>query len=521
MEVEKKVEKKTFIGTIEPVIFLPAFIIMSGCVILGFWKYDTLLNGLLTVYAWATENFSWTYAAITIFYLAVLLVIMVHPVGKLKLGGENAKPEYSTFNWFAITLCSTIGVSLIMWGSVEPIVHFVNPPAFSGVEPMTEAAATFALSTGYIHWSFNQYALYTFAAVAIAIAYFNHNQPLSVGSGMYFAVGNNKNFGRLSDALCLIVIVGGVATSLGIGIKQIAAGFSYAFNIESNILLTTIIAIALIASYTASSVSGIKKGITFTSRTNVRIFFFLLIFTYFAGPTIFINELSLQSLGEFLTTGLKRSLILAPISGDSWPGDWTINFYVANAAYAPLMGVFLAKLGRGRTLRQFIGMNLGVCSVFNIVWFNIFGGAAIYQQLYGLDIASIMAEKGLESAAYAFFSTLPLGEVIIPIFTVAVFLSFLTMGDSLSTSMAAISMKGGMMENEEEPNTLLKITWAIFVGVLGYLLLGLVGVDVIKYTYMVFGFPIFIILGIMGYSLVKGLFFPNFSIKESIKNNIK
>ena len=213
--------------------------------------------------------------------------------------------------------------------------------------------------------------------------------------------------------------------------------------------------------------------------------------------------------------------MLNPITQDPWPGNWTLNFYIANAAYAPLMGVFLAKLGKGRTIREFITVNLGVCSIFNIVWFNIFGGASIYEQLYGLDLASVMADKGLESAAFAFFQTLPLGKLIVPIFTLAIFLSFVTMAESLTTSMAAISMKGGLSANEDEPNTILKLIWGIFVGVLAYFLLGLMGVDVIKYTYMVFGFPIFIILAITGYSLLKAAFFPNFQLLKSLKEQFK
>jgi len=141
--------------------------------------------------------------------------------------------------------------------------------------------------------------------------------------------------------------------------------------------------------------------------------------------------------------------------------------------------------------------------------------------LFGTDLAAVMAERGLESAAFAFFATLPLGKIIVPLFTIAIFLSFVTMAESLTTAMAAISMKGGLSANEEEPNMALKIVWGVFVGVLAYFLLGLVGVDVIKYTYMVFGFPIFIILGVMMYSLVKGLFFPQFSLIQAIKHGVK
>lgn len=510
-------EKKGLLGKIEPIVFVPAFIIMLGVTVLGFFNYDALLNGLLAVYHWASSNFGWTYAVITVINLVICLVLFFHPVGKTKLGGPDAKPELSGFAWFAITLTSTIGISLIMWGGVEPIVHFTNPPAFAGVEPYTEAAATFALSQGYVHWSFNQYALYTFAAVAVAIAHFNHKQPLSVAAGMYFAIGKNKLAGKIADALCLIVIVGGIATSLGIGITQLTTGLRYSFGIQSSQMVSLVIAVAIIATYCAASASGIKRGIALVSNINVWIFFGLLVFVYLVGPTLFINEISLQSLGDFLDSGVKRTMMAGPFNNDPWVDDWTLNFYIANAAYAPLMGVFLAKLGKGRTVRSFVGVNLGICSVFNIIWFNVFGGASIFAQINGLDLASAMDAEGLETAAFAFFQSLPLGKIIVPIFTIAIFLSFVTMAESMCTSMSALSMRGGLAANEDEPSTALKLVWGIFVGVQAYLLLGLMGVDVIKYTYMVFGFPIFIVMGIMAYSLCKYMFFPNFELIQSIK----
>lgn len=510
-------EKKPFLKTIEPIVFFPAFIVMLGVTILGIVNYDTLLSGLLAIYHWATTNFGWIYVLITVLNLLVCIILILHPVGKIRLGGKDAKPELSGFAWFSITLTSTIGISLIMWGSVEPIVHFTNPPAFAGVKAFSEGAATFALSTGYIHWSFNQYALYTLAAVAVAVAHYNYNQPLSVGSGMYFATGGNKMAGKLADALCLIVIVGGVATSLGIGITQLSTGLNYSFGIADSAFVKLAVAVVIVAVYSAASISGIKKGITWISNINVWIFFGLLLFVYLVGPTLFINKLSLQSFGEFMYSGLKRTMMLGPITNDPWHDNWTVNFFIANAAYAPLMGVFLAKLGKGRTIRQFVGVNLGICSAFNIIWFNVFGGASIYSQLHGLDLAGIMNTNGLQSAAFAFFQSLPGGVVIVPIFTLAIFLSFVTMAESMCTSMSALSMKGGLAANEDEPSNILKLVWGVFIGALAYFLLGLMGVDVIKYTYMVFGFPIFIVMFLMMYSLCKNLFWPNFELLKSIK----
>ena len=518
----KENNKKGLFESIDWIVFLPAFLIITSCVVLGFYKKDLFLKALLTIHSWASENFGWPYVLVIVGSLVILIVLIFHPVGKIKLGGEDAKPELSTFAWFCITLTSTIGVALIFWGSVEPVLHFTSPPAWALVKAGSEQAAVFALSTGYIHWSFNQYALYTIAGVAIALAHFNHKQPLSVASGMFFAIGKNKVLGKLADALCLLVIVGAVASSLGIGIKQIVKGCTFIIDGLSTDSLSLFVAALIIITYCLASVSGVKKGISAISRLNVWIFFGLLIFVYLVGPTQFINKLGIQSIGNFLSTGLERTMTLSPFSSnDSWINNWTINFFVSSAAYAPLLGLFLAKIARGRTIRSFVAMNLGVCSIFNIIWFNVFGGAAIYEQIHSVDIAKIMDTQGLESAAFAFFETLPCGKIVILVFIVAIFFSFVTMAQSLVTSMAAISMKGGLCQNIDTEDKRLILLWGIIVGALAYILLDLVGVEVIKYTYLVFGFPIFILLFLMMYSVLKGLFFPDFELLKSIYSFFK
>ena len=514
-------KKENLFKVIDPIVFLPACFIMLACIFLGLINKELLLQILLNVHTWASENFGWPYVIVTILSLFVLLLLLFHPVGKKKLGGEDAEPEISTFAWFCITLTSTIGIALIFWGSVEPVQHFTNPPAFAGVKANSEQAAVFALSTGYIHWSFNQYALYTIAGVAIAFAHFNHKQPMSVAGGMYFAIGKNRFLGKIADALCLIVIVGAVASSLGIGIKQIVMGINYIVSGLSSSVLIPLVTFIIILTYSLASVSGVKKGIAIISKLNVWIFFGLLLFVYVFGPTQFINKLGTQSIGNFIATGLERSMITSPIADDSWINNWTLNFFVGNAAYAPLIGLFLAKIARGRTIRSFVGMNLMVCSIFNIVWFNVFGSAAIYAQIHGLDIAAIMAAQGLESAAFAFFSSLPLAKIIVPIFTIAIFFSFVTMAQSLVTSMSIISLKGGYCCNADTENKPLILFWGIVVGAIAYILLDLVGTDVMKYMYLVFGFPIFIILFAMMYSVLKGLFFPEFELIRSINNFFK
>ncbi len=505
---------------IEPVVFLPVFILLIAIFCAGLFWYDGLMNFLLAAFQWATDTFGWIYTFVAVFMVVLCVVFFFHPLGSTKFGGPDAKPTMSTFKWFSVTLTTSMGVALIMWGSIEPVTHFMNPPAWAGVEAGTEAAADFALSQVAIHWAFNQYAVYTVAGIVAGLAHFNYGKPMAPSAGLYWAIGDNKLARDIIDALCLITCVGGMATSMGTGIVQISTGAHYAIPIiPDNGMTQLIVTVVIIALYTFACCSGVDKAMTAISNFNVYVFLFLLVFVAVIGPTVFIGQSAAQSLGELLHTGLERSFVTSPF-GDSWTDGWTINFYLSIAVYVPIMGLFFAKIAKGRTIRSFILMDFGVCSIFNIIWIDIFGGAAIYEQWKGItDLNGIMQTEGLQAAAFAFFNTYPLRSILVPLFALAIFLSFVTMGQSLVTTFAAMSMKGGLSANESMPSKPLMIIFGVFIGAFAYILLGLMGVDVIKYTYMVVGFPIFIVMIMECYSLLKWAFFPDFSFKQAMKKN--
>ncbi len=503
---------------IEPVVFFPVFILLIGVTVGGLVNYNGLLNFLLVAFEWTTDTFGWIYTIIAITMLVLCVVFFIHPLGKTKFGGPDAKPEMSTFAWFSVTLTTSIGVALILWGSIEPVTHFMNPPTWAGVEAGSEAAASFATSQVALHWAFNQYAVYTVAGIVAGLAHFNYGRPMAPSSGLYWAIGDNKLACNIVDALCLITCVGGMATSMGTGIVQIATGAHYALPIiPDNNMTQLIVAVVIVFLYTFACCSGVDKAMSVISNFNVYVYIFLLAFVVVIGPTVFMGQLGMQSLGELFNSGIRRSFMTSPF-GDSWVDNWTINFYLSIAVYVPIMGLFFAKIARGRTIRAFIGMDFFICSIFNIIWIDIFGGAAIFEQAKNLvDLNGIMQTEGLQAAAFAFFNVYPLKSILVPLFALAIFLSFVTMGQSLVTTFAAMSMKGGLSANETMPSKPLMILFGVFIGAFAYILLGLMGVDVIKYTYMVVGFPIFIIMLLEIYSLLKWAFFPDFSIKKAMK----
>lgn len=503
-------------------IFGPPFLLLLAIVIVSLVNYDSFVVGINGVFNWVTDIFGWAFSFITLCIVAICLFLMVSPVGKIKFGGEDAKPDFRTWEWFAMSLCSSIGIGVVFWGVAEPINHLATPPVSLNIEPFSQASAVFAVSTTYLHWSFSQYAIYAICALPIALAYYNYKQPLTVASSLYFIMGDKCHgwIGKVVDGFCLFAIAGAVAGSLGSGILQIGRGLDFQLGIAPTKLIWAIIAAVIVASYILSSYSGLKKGIRFLSNQNVRLYIIVMLFIFLVGPTIFILNLGVQSLGDYIQNFVSKSLFINPIVDDKWPSWWTTFYWEAAMAFAPIIGMFMARITRGRTVRQFLAVNLIANSVFNIIWFAIFGGAAIKMQLSGVfDISNAITTKGLESAIFAFFQQFPLGFILGPLFVLVIFISFVTLADSMTSCMATLSTKGGMYDGEEEAPNHLKIAWGVICGFMAYALIGFAGVDGAKMAQTVAGTPIMFLMLAMIWSLLKVLYWPDLEIK--IKMNYK
>ncbi len=459
-------------------------------------------------------------------WVVLLLVLMFSKWGDVRLGGKDAKPTMSTYNWAAITLCAGIAIGIAFWGVAEPILHYAAPPASSGIEPQSVDAIMFALKTSFHHWTITPYALYLVFGLGIAYAVYNKNQDMAVSSCLYPLLGEKglKKYGGIVDAITLFAIAGGVAHSLGLGVLQLSNGVAYISGIPSlasNQLVWIAIIVIIIGSYTLSSYTGIDRGIRWLSSQNVKLYVIILGFLILVGPAQFILDAGTEALGYFISDFVDYSLWMGisdpgdgSLAADSWVASWPVFYWGIFLAYAPVVGLFVARIGYGRTIRQFIFVNLFVPSIVAIIWFSIFGGGALYlEYAEGVNLSeAVLADASV--AVYAFLENFPFSTITMIVMFLVASVSFITLADSMSTSVATLSTSGHTADDPEPPAKY-KVIWGVIMG--GSAFIGVLagGVTPLKIIGTLAGFPILIIIILAGISLV--LFQCNIHLPDSFK----
>lgn len=496
-------------------VFWPPFILFFGAAIYSLVAYESFTTAVTNAFYWTIDRFGWLFVSTAFTILVLMFAILLSKGGTTKIGQKDAKPIMSTFNWFAISLCAGIGTGIVFWGAAEPIIHFSSPPESLGIAPFSTEAAYFAMSTVYLHWSFTPYALYILIGIPIALAYHNYNQPLLVSSSLYFLIGEKCQgaVGKVIDAVCIYALCGAMATSLGAGLMQIGSGLNIVFHIPTGTVTWGIIAIVITICYTISSYTGLDKGIRWLSSQNTKLFIFMLIFVFIVGPTQFILDFGVDSMGDFMRTFIQKSFFLSAIDEDPWPGWWSIYYWANWMAFCPIVGLFLARISKGRTIRQFILVNLIAPALFGIIWFAVFGCSAIYAQMHNIsDLAGNISNFGTESAIFNFFDTLPLGTIFSVIFLISIIVSFVTLADSMTSSIASMSVVQDITENRErteEAPAVLKVLWGVIIGIISWVMITYAGVEGFKMISNLAGFPIMFLLIAVMFSTAKGIWYPN------------
>lgn len=496
-------------------VFWPPMIIFLGLVVLSLVNEDAFATTVTTAFYWLVGNFGWLMSLLVTFGVVFFIIIMVSPWGRIRFGGKDAMPKYTTFEWFSMALCGGIAIGIIFWSVAEPM-NFLMAPG-EGVEAGTPAAINWAMEHVFLHWGPSSYSTYIFFAVPIALAVYNYNQRLTISSSLYFLIGDRVNggWGKLVDCISLFAIVGGMTASMGMGTMQLSTGIQYvipAFPINGVTWL--IVALAIVAMYVLSSLTGIDRGLNWLANQNVKLYIFAMVYIIVVTVPAFIGMNWVESFGGYINNFFHMTTY-AGIAGATMDGgqlsvdmfpQWWDMFYWANfLAFAPVVGVFLTRLTYGRTIREFLLANLIAPSMFCLLWMGIFGSAAIDKQINGkLDIWSVMGERGNEAATYEFFQSLPLGTLILIIFLVILIISFITMADSM-TAAAAIMSTSGFKAEEGEPPAFLKVIWGVVMGLSAWVMISFAGIDGVKMISNVAGFPILPIAILATISMIKGM----------------
>ncbi|WP_100397893.1 glycine betaine uptake BCCT transporter [Bacillus sp. FJAT-44742] len=474
---------------------------ISMVIALGFVLWGVILPGQLeaamdTALAFFLENFGWFYQIAATFFLLFALYLIISKYGKIKLGKDEDKPEFSRPTWIAMLFSAGMGIGLLFFGVSEPISHFVSPPMIAGG---TDDAAIMSLQYTYLHWGFHAWAIY--ATIALGLAYFKFRKgyPGLISATLYPLLGDRVKgpIGVTIDIVAVFATIFGVCASLGLGAAQINGGLSYLTGIPNNFTIQLIIIAVVTLLFIFSAGTGIKKGIKYLSNTNMVLAVMLFFALLFLGPTVFLLELFTTTFGSYIQNLPAMGLRLAPFNeGDAeWFQGWTIFYWAWWIAWAPFVGTFIARVSKGRTVREFVVAVLIIPSVVCTLWFAVFGGTGIfYEYTMGLPVS----EQALETALFFVYEQIPLGAIlaIITVFLISTF--FITSADSATFVLGMQTTNGGI-----NPPNVVKFSWGFVLAASAAVLMASGGLEGLQTAIIVSAFPLTIILFFMTFSMLK------------------
>jgi glycine betaine transporter len=446
-----------------------------------------------------TEQFGWFYLLAAFAFLIFALFLAFGPYGKIRLGSDDDEPEYSNLTWFAMLFSAGMGIGLVFWGVAEPIYHFMTPPIGEGGTP---EAARLAMRYAFFHWGLQPWAIYTI--IALGLAYFQYRKGLKglISSTFYPLLGERVNgpIGKFIDILAIIATTFGVATSLGLGALQINGGGAYIFGMPNTVFTQVLIIVTVTILYIISSTTGLDRGIRILSNTNLTVAAGLLLILLIIGPTAFIFDTFTVTLGGYLQNLIQMSLRLSPFSQNPWVGIWTIFYWAWWIAWAPFVGMFVARVSKGRTIKEFVLGVLIVPSLFSFIWFSVFGGTALHLELFQQANITEAVNNDITSALFITLGQFPFG-MLLSIFAVLLIVTFfITSADSATFVLGMLSSEG-----RQNPANKVKITWGILQSSIAVVLLISGGLSGLQTASIVTALPFAVILLLMCVSILKAL----------------
>ncbi len=444
----------------------------------------------------ATINFGWLLVLTANLMLIGCLYIAMTRLGDVRLGGAAAKPEFSRPAWFAMLFSAGMGIGLLFYGVAEPVMHFADPPVshFShpgAVRPAAVAGnAQHAMGLTYLHWGLHVWAIYAILALGLAYVAFNRGQTLSIGAFLRQVWPRVPRIVvDLVDILAIVATVCGIATSLGLGASQIDAGLGKLFGTEDTFGVKLAIIAVITALATLSVALGLTKGIKRLSEINMALAVGLALFVFVAGPTVFLLDSFIQNLGYYAQRFIYLSTWTESYTSGEWQLDWTIFFYAWWISWSPFVGIFIARISYGRTVREFILGTLLAPTIFTFAWMTIFGDSALHIELFGERGLEQAVSASLPDALFAFFDHFPLATAISMLAIVIIATFFVTSADS-GALVVALSASGGDHEAGLAP----RITWSVAMGVLAAGLLFAGGLGALQTAAIVTGLPFALVL---------------------------
>lgn len=482
-------------------VFIPAAGLIALVVVLTALSPE-LAGGIFTsINSWIVETVGWFYALSVSVILVTCLFLAFSSLGQIRLGPDHSTPDYSYISWFAMLFSAGMGIGLLFFGVAEPIMHYAAPPEGA---PETWQSARAAMEITYFHWGLHAWAIYVVVGMSLAYFSFRCGLPLTIRSALYPIIGD-RIYGPIGHAVDVFAVIGtlfGVATSLGLGVSQVNAGLAYLFGLPTGTSVQITLIALITGAATISVVSGLDKGIKRLSELNMLLACVLLVCVIAAGPTLLIFNSYVENLGNYLQTMFQRSLDLKVYEeGDAWLGDWTIFYWGWWVSWSPFVGMFIARISRGRTIREFVLGVLLVPSLVSFLWFTAFGNSALFLELAGDGAGiAVAVSENMPVALFKFLENLPFAEITSLMAIVLVVTFFVTSSDSGSLVIDIITVGG-------KTNTAVwqRVFWAVSEGLVAAILLLAGGLGALQTATVASALPFTVVVLFATFGLVRAL----------------
>ena len=475
-------------------LFISAGLILL-VVLWGLLSPTTLDAVFGTALSAITQNFGWFYLWIVLGIVVLAFYLAFSRYGNLKLGAEDEEPEFSVGAWFAMLFAAGMGIGLVFWGVAEPLSHFASPPP--GIEAASPQAAQAAMRYSFFHWGLHPWAIYGIVALAIGFFQYRRKLPALVGSSAEaLPWAPARKLGPAFNVLATIATAFGVATSLGLGASQITSGLSMVFGAPDTVSTQVIVIIVTSVLFITSAVSGVERGVKWLSIGNLILAGLLALAVFAFGPTVAIMKTFTSTLGAYVGDFVGMSLRMSPFRESSWVSDWTIFYWAWWVSWSPFVGVFIARVSRGRTIRQFMVGTVLAPTLVGFAWFSVFGGAGLnFEMFQGLPLGDAV-KNNVSTTLFVMFQGMPMTTLLSIAATLLVMVFFVTSGDSATLVLGTMSTGGKF-----NPPAKVKIIWGVLISGIAISLLLAGGLKAVQTATIVFALPFALVLLVMAVSV--------------------
>lgn len=482
-------------------VFAVSVAIAVGVIVLGVMFNGSMVGVSGTVMSWVSARFGWLYIAFVFFCCVFLAWLALGRYGGIRLGKDDERPEYGNFHWHAMLFCGGTGIGLVFWSVAEPLSHYATP--IEGVEAGTAEAADFSIRTCFLHWGVTQWACFAFVALGIAYFQFRKGRNAQISNLLSPLVGERLTHGwvgKAVDTFAVVVSFSGVATSLGLGVSQICGGLAYLFGIPNNSAIRLTIIAAITCGFLASAVSGVDKGIKILSSVNAYMAFALLGLAFLVGPkTAALNTL-VNGLGQHMQNFFGDTLRISGFGDNTWIMSWRVFYYAWFIAWTPFVGMFIARISKGRTIRELIAGVVLIPTAFTVIWLSVFGAIALnVTGGWSLEaVRELVASP--ETAVFVVFSEYPLSRAVSILIICLLAVFFITSADSATYALSMMTSDGDMNAPRYK-----KAVWAVIEAAIAYVLLSAGSLKALQTMSIAASLPFLFIMIAMAPALVKEL----------------